>query len=730
MISFSKVFYLFLPLILLFFHEQLPAQNRELSGRIACSETKEELAFANILNLTENTGFTADIDGNYYVNLESGKKYVFKIIYTGYQISEFKININRDTIIDFYLQKDHFLLNEIVVTGTRTPRLLADAPVITRLITSEEIKKNDAVSIKDILEVELPGIEFTSHGGNPNINLNGMGGSHVLFLIDGERIAGETRDNIDYNRLNVENIERVEIIKGAASALYGSNAIGGVVNIITKNANKPFQTNLSSRIGSNGDRRYGGNIGFKEEKINALTSFSFNSTERYELEDKGFQEYIYSDEVIIDSTLRRTFVDGTKNYNLDQNINYHPTEKMEISFNAGLYQRERMQSGANADKLHTMYDGLNIGGNMNYTFNEAQNLQVAYKYDIYNKYDYFVILDNKDKNYINKNQTLRAQYNQAFSDKNILSLGTEYFVDALQTYQFVEGQQFSANNYVVFAQHDYSFANNLNIVYGTRLDYHSAYGLNLTPRISAMYKIQKFTWRNAYARGFKSPNLKELYTDWDHRGMFRLVGSEDLVPEKSNNISTSLEYTRGKINTSIVAYYNAVYDQISTIWNAKQDSVFYRNIDKVKVYGADYNLGVKLPYGFGLRFSYAFINHIYEKDDINISATRPHTATFRLDYGYFIKNYRLNLALSGKFMGKISMQTYNSDRDAYYTVDYPNYSMWRFVVNQTFRENITLNIGCDNILNYTAPVHSFNTSLSPGRVFFVGLNMAVYELFK
>lgn len=730
MFSFSKFFYFFLPLILLISSVKLLAQSKEFTGKVLCYESNEGLPYANILNLTDNTGFSTDSDGQFTAVLQDGKEYRFEVIYTGYQNYKFSVNTERDTIIKIYLQKDHFLLNEIVVTGTRTPRLLSEAPVITRLITSDEIKKIDAVSIKDILEVELPGVEFTSHGGNPNINLNGMGGSHVLFLINGERIAGETRDNIDYNRLNVENIERVEIVKGAASALYGSNAIGGVVNIITKNANEPFQTNISSRLSSNGDKRYGGNVGFKREKINALSSFSFSSTERYELEDSGYQNYIYSNEVITDSTLRRTFVDGTKNYNFDQNLNYKPNENIDISINAGLYQRERLQSSVNADKLHTMYDGLNMGGNINYLFDDSRNLQVSYKFDVYNKYDYFVILEEKDKNYINKNTTVRVQYNQAFDDKNLLSVGTEYFSDALQTYQFVDGEKFSADNYIVFAQHDYNITKNLNLVYGSRLDYHSAYGLNLTPRLSAMYKFQKFTWRNTYARGFKSPNLKELYTDWDHRGMFRLVGSEDLVPEKSNNISTSLEYTKGRINTSVVAYYNSVYDQIATIWNTNQDSVFYRNIDEVKVYGVDYNLALKLPKGFGIRMSYAFINHIYEKDEINISATRPHTATIRLDYAYFRNNYRLNIALSGRFMGNLSMKTYDSAREEYYTVKHPYYTMWRLVVNQTFRNNITLNIGCDNIFNYTAPVHSFNTSLSPGRVFFIGLNMDVYKLFK
>lgn len=121
----------------------------------------------------------------------------------------------------------------MVITGTRTPKLLKDTPVQTRVITSGDIRKADATNIGDMLQSELPAIEF-SHSMNRQVSLNmqGFSGTSVLFLIDGERLAGETMDNTDYSRLNMDNVERIEIVKGAASSLYGSNAVGGVVNSI------------------------------------------------------------------------------------------------------------------------------------------------------------------------------------------------------------------------------------------------------------------------------------------------------------------------------------------------------------------------------------------------------------------------------------------------------------------------------------------------------------------
>ena len=108
-------------------------------------------------------------------------------------------------------------LNTVVVTGTRTPKLLKDSPILTRIISESDIRKTDATNISDLLQLELPGIEFSySMNQQVSLNMQGFGGNSVLFLVDGERLAGETLDNVDYNRLNLNNVGRIEIVKGRA----------------------------------------------------------------------------------------------------------------------------------------------------------------------------------------------------------------------------------------------------------------------------------------------------------------------------------------------------------------------------------------------------------------------------------------------------------------------------------------------------------------------------------
>ena len=164
-------------------------------------------------------------------------------------------------------------LNSAVITGTRTPKTLADTPIRTRLITAEDIRKSDATNVQELLQHELPGVEFSyAMSQQININLTGFSGQGVLFLVDGERLAGETMDNVDFARIGLCDVERVEIVKGAASALYGSNAAGGVINIITRKHNtQPWTLSLDARRSDHDERRLGVQWGLNRKKwSNAL----------------------------------------------------------------------------------------------------------------------------------------------------------------------------------------------------------------------------------------------------------------------------------------------------------------------------------------------------------------------------------------------------------------------------------------------------------------------------
>lgn len=235
--------------------------NRIVTGTVF--GTDETLPGAAIV-VKENSRIATitDAEGVYTLSLpDDNKQYTIQVSYIGYIPQSKRLSLNKTNPIDIYLEEDALSLDMVVVTGTRTPKLLKNTPVITKVITENEIRRVDATHIGELLQSELPGIEFSySMNQQVSLNMQGFGGNSVLFLVDGERVAGETLDNIDYSRLNLDNVERIEIVKGAASSLYGSNALGGVVNIITKKATEPWAANLNARVGSHNEQRYGGGV--------------------------------------------------------------------------------------------------------------------------------------------------------------------------------------------------------------------------------------------------------------------------------------------------------------------------------------------------------------------------------------------------------------------------------------------------------------------------------------
>ena len=227
--------------------------------------------------------------------------------------------------------RDSVELEPIVVTATHSPKTLKDAPVVTRLITPHDIKITDATNIQDMLTQEIPGLEFGfAMSQETSLNMSGFGGNAVLFLVDGERLSGETMDNTDYSRLNLDNVGRIEIVKGASSALYGSNAVGGVVNIISRENLEPWTANANTRYNTFGHEwRNGASFSFNTTKWNSQTSFQHTKIDPVDLPKAHSSEEIamellkkaqglpYDESVLEDdSNLSRLY--GQKTYNVKE----------------------------------------------------------------------------------------------------------------------------------------------------------------------------------------------------------------------------------------------------------------------------------------------------------------------------------------------------------------------------------------------------------------------------
>ena len=664
----------------------------------------------------KNAGAVTALDGSYSFELpQTGQKQLTLLATAiGYETQRRRIREPEGSYVEnFTLAESQELLETVVVTATRTPKLLKDVPIITRVISAEEIERADVVHIGELLETELPGLEFSySMNQQVSLNMQGFGGNSVLFLVDGERLAGETLDNIDYNRLNLDNVARVEIVKGAASSLYGSNAIGGVVNIITKEPSEPWSVNVNTRYSTLGEKVGSLSAGFKAGKLSGLTNAQYVQSDSIPLKNDGDYSKIY----------------GSWNYNIKQQLIYKPIDNLKFTGKAGYYFRQRDASEDVKDNYRDFSGSLKA----EYDFGESDNITLSYTFDQYDKSDFLVANRRDVREYSNVQHNVRALWSHSFGEKDNIVFGGDFMRDYLLSYQFEDGAktQYTGD---LFGQLDWNPTERLNFVSGLRFDYFSDRGLfHASPKLGAMYKIGNCSLRGSYAGGFRAPSLKEMYMSFNMANIFMIYGNPDLEPEESHNFSLSAEYMSRRYNLTVTGYYNLVDNRITTAWSEALKGQLYTNMAPLQVAGVDLNFSAAYDFGLKYRISYTYTHERIEKGQPMTSSTRPHSATVKIEYGKDWRVYGFDVALTGRLMSAVTSDVYTSLTDYTQTErqTYPGYTMWKLSIAQRIWHGIRLNAVIDNLFNYIPDYYYNNTPATIGTTLSLGLSLDLQEIFN
>ena len=599
-------------------------------------------------------------------------------------------------------------IKEVVVTATRSQKKLKDVPITVQVVTAEDIKKSQSTDFKTFLENEFSGINFTYDGGSPNINMMGFGGKYVLFLMNGERMAGETFDNIDYDRIDIDNIERIEIIKGASSSLYGSNAIGGVINIITKDSKSPLDINAGYLYDSSRDHKANLSIGTKQKWGNLSISSFYKMRE----------PYIITDRISTGGVYNELNVAGFTNYGISPKLTFNLSPKINLSLTPGYYFSERNPGTPAGEIVRDRYYNYNLGLKTNIKFNDNQNLIVSGAFDRYDKYDYFRKINEKEKKYENEVWRISSQYNQNLFKKHTLVAGGEVLSEKLLSFMFKNestGGRENAQTYSAFTQQDWVINPAVTIVTGARMDYHSIFKQYFTFRLSGMYRFDEtMTIRAGYSGGFRSPTLKELYTNWFHPwgGGFQLMGNKNLRPETSDNFNVSIDFNFKKLNLTFITQYSKIKDKINLRGNIG-DTLRYVNFHgNTDVLSSEVSAIYKLNKNFHFKGSYSYYDIGKRR-----SENRPHTLTFKAEYIPSAKYYIPSIIISGKYLSRTKI--YDDDNSSF--VSYAPYSIWRLQLASKLPLGFTLTGGINNIFDYTADKVGFYSSVDIGRTFYLGL---------
>lgn len=622
-----------------------------------------------------------------------------------------------------------FDLNEIVITGTRVPKLLKDTPVQTRLITSREIVRCDATNIQDLLQQEMPGLEFTSSmSQHTHFNFNGQGGQSVLFLVDGERLAGETMDDIDFARLNMNNVERIEIVKGASSALYGSNAAGGVINVITKNAVKPYSINLSARYSPrHNGQRYNLSIGNRGKYVENIFTAQRTSADSYEL---------HSAPNPVTLVLNNAY--GHQVWNFSDRLTVKPADNLRLSVRAGYFFREVPRLVDSPER----YRDYSAGAKAVWHIRSTDVLEMSYSFDQYDKSD-FLKRRNKDiRRYSNVQNSGRVLYNHYIDRGDVFTAGADVLRDYMMNTKLT-GTNHDQVNADAFVQYDWRVSPKWEVVGAVRYDYFSSGNLSrFTPKISARFRpLVGLNFRAGYGMGFRAPTLKEKYYSFDAVGIWIINGNPELKPESSHNWTLSAEYTHGHFNYTISGYYNRIRNRIATGLpyalpaDPKQLYLDYINMDKYSVGGAEVSVRGKWRNGLSASFTYAYTNEHLAKDrDGNVAnnqyiPARKHSLTFRGDYERTLnKELSLAASISGRFLSAVDNLEYKD----YYNiaagtaqVHYPAYTMWKLSATATICTRLRVTVAVDNLFNYKPKYYYLNSPMTKGVSPEIGLTLDI-----
>lgn len=685
-------------------------------GRIV-TDSGEPLAYAYVNVEGKHYATQADKNGEFTLNVPEGH-YRITAKLLGYKSQTLEVDTKKVNALSFALEEDLINLSAVAVTGTRTPHTLAQTPVVTQIITAEEIAKIDATNIKDVLVTELPCVEFSySMNQQVSLKLQGLGGLAVLFLVDGERLAGETLDNTDFLRLNTDNIERVEIVKGAASALYGSNSVGAVINIITKKASEPWSVNVNTHWGSEYDeQRHGASVGIRSGKWNSLTNMQYNSMGSYQTTNAdGMDGYnIY----------------GNHQWNFKEKLTYQFNDKISLTGRAGYYFHERNSSAVQKDRARDFSGGLRILAD----FTKNDRLDIGYTFDRYDKSDYYPQYEMDFLDYKNMQNSLRVLYTHHFGSEWTLTLGGDGMIDYLKSYQFADDgdeKQYTAD---LFAQAEWMLSDHWTLVGGARADYFSKTGWCVTPKLAAMYKLGHFNMRASYSGGFRAPTLKEMYMDFNMGNIFRIYGNKNLEAEHSHSFTLSGEYAYKRYSLTATGYYNIVNNEISTLWDKSLDegkgAMVYHNIGGRNLLGADVTLATRYPCGIGAKISYAYFHEFTRHGEPNTSDSRPHSLTAKVDYRRTLKNYEFDVTLSGRWLSKVNYHSLNSTYDGYEPASSPGYTLWKLTFSQRICRAFRVMMTVDNLFNYKPSTYEYNSPMTLGTTYAMGLSIDIEQLFK
>ena len=719
-----------------------------------------------------------DKDGKAFFSLEKeNASYFYKVNMMGYMPVNGTI-LATEKEVNVVLKEDVMHLNGVVVTGSRTERPVKLSPITTQVLGGKALVDAGYSDLQHALQQETPGMNIQKVGFGNEISMQGLDARHVLFLQDGERMTGDMAGNLDYERFNLHAIDRIEIVKGASSTLYGSRASGAVINLISKKTQKPLDIQAGVRFAQMNQRNYKQpnpkdflymfeknsdrpnlqswiSAGIKQGKFTSQTDVWYSSSDAFYMYQSDKDKKVYTKEanpflphdITLTSIAPRSpmGIEGTEHLSVAQKLYYEPSKSLSLQAYGSMFFMNSYD--LIQDMTFSQSRDFMAGVKLKYDVKDWFTVNLSLHGDFYDRFKRHERIDERKNVYKSKifepRLTLTSSY---FTGHNII-FGVEHTTDELTSDRFVNRRMTtrSLHETEYFLQDEWIVNSHWMLSSGVRTNFSKAFGFMWMPKIAIKYAPDNhWALRANYSMGYRAPSIKELFFNWDHLGMFQIKGSENLQSEKNNYFSLGAQYSKDRFFINVNAYANIFNKKIEGVWRIydMQYNFEYINLKSQRMLGVEAIMKWRLTDNFMLNATYSYVN-VSKQNGIQVNTTSPHAATASIDYTLNRPNYRLKSIFSTSIMGekkfdvqdRVWVKEHNKSYDAYFRCILPTYVLCNLSVVQTFYNKVKLTVGVDNIFNYVphtlgSGVTMFNVPATCGARGYVQVEFLVEDILK
>ena len=668
-----------------------------ISGTVKDSNSGEPIASVNIWDSVSGTGTSTNENGSFTLNVVS-QEYV-DLAFTHISYHNYYQELHKSDTAFVLLMKETLLqMNEVVVTSTRSGYLLRDVPIATEVISTKEISESGSITVSDLLAQRAGVSTSVNVDGGAIFNILGLDSRYILILKNGQPITGRFNNRVDLNQVSISGIKKIEITKGPGSAVYGTDAMGGVINIITQEPSESLEMDLTYRASSFGSTPKE----ISNEPINSILksrismpikNLKLSSDLTYQSFSRGQQfEYISADQI--------------DKVNLNTDINCEViNHQLRIShqyFNQEDAGATRLSSGitlfTNTTNINRSQLTLNHSWQIKYNTSIIQTLRESGYTRSYKVKNASKVLETND--ITEENNT---EYELLFKhDRGNIKVngGFELSNPRYKSDRIAGGRQ-KKDVIGVFNQVALKLFDAVDLVAGLRLDKYGDTTV-VSPRLALSYKPNEtWTLRTSYGNGFRAPSFMESLIDWEHVQFgYTVKGNPDLKPEVSKGITLGAEYSnQNNLQVSTLAYHNNFSNLIKD-YALESGILSYQNIEKAYFTGLEIITKWTITNSMSSSFT---INYVKNEDENGkqIPNTIPLSLGGRVSYSP--GKQKILFALNFKGVGEYFPQEFDPISGDYLSASDPikSYLIGDMQVIYNLNSTYQVVLGSTNIGNHT-----------------------------